>query len=494
MKKTAFWKADWFLGLVVAVVLLVASGSDFIQSLERQAYDLGVRASSHAPSQRVAVIAIDDQSIANIGRWPWPREIHAQMIGRLEQAEAKVIGYASFFFEPQVDPGLAYIHKLAELYQTLPPAQQQNLAEFASVLNEADDALNSDRKLAAAVAQAGNVALPMLFTIGEPRGNPDHPLADYVLKNQITKVSDRIGAGGNNIFPVPTFQAIAPLEEIAAGAAAMGHLNALPDVDGSTRTEPLVVRYYDQYFPSFSLVLAARSLNLGPADIEMRLGEGVKLGNLTINTDPYLQMYTYFYKDRDGKPAVSAGFLLRRNLGKDPGGEISGQGRVDRRYRCRCRNLPGDADFIRNGAGCDSGALGVQHSRGGFLCRAHLGFLGGKGGVPAGRAVSDSAAAAAQGRHGLHRECGFACGSVRRAFRADGAPADVDPADGLRGVAGDRPRPAYHQALSIYRARQGQVGPRFGGIQPHAGPGFPGTGPARHGLRQVQESAARRSS
>jgi hypothetical protein len=48
MKKTAFWKADWFLGLVIAVVLLVASGSDLVQSLERQAYDLGVRASSHA--------------------------------------------------------------------------------------------------------------------------------------------------------------------------------------------------------------------------------------------------------------------------------------------------------------------------------------------------------------------------------------------------------------------------------------------------------------
>jgi serine/threonine-protein kinase len=303
MKKTAFWKADWFLGLVIAVVLLVTSGSDLIQSLERQAYDLGVRASSHAPSQRVAVIAIDDQSIANIGRWPWPREIHAQMIGNLKQAGAKVVGYASFFFEPQVDPGLVYIHKLAELYQALPPAQQQNLADFASVLAEADDALNSDRKLAAAVAQAGNVALPTLFTIGEPRGNPDHPLADYILKNQITKVSDRIGAGDSNIFPVPTLQATAPLEEIAAGAAAVGHLNALPDVDGSTRTEPLVVRYYDQYFPSFSLVLVATSLNLGPADVELRLGEGVKLGNLTINTDPYLQMYTYFYKDRDGKPA-----------------------------------------------------------------------------------------------------------------------------------------------------------------------------------------------
>jgi len=303
MKKPAFWKSDWFLGLVVALVLFMASSSDLVQSLERLAYDWGVRASSHSPSARIAVIAIDDQSIANIGRWPWSREIHAQMVVKLKQAGAKVVGYASFFFEPQIDPGLAYVQKLSELYQLLPPPQQQNLAQFATVLSEAEDALNNDRKLAAAITEAGNVALPMLFVLGEPRGNPDKPLPDYVMKNQIAKVADRVGAQNNNIFPVPTLQAAVPMQEIAAGATAIGHLNALPDIDGSTRTEPLVVRYYDQYFPSFSVMLAAKSLNLGPADIELRLGEGIKVGNLTITTDPYLQMHSYFYKDKDGRAA-----------------------------------------------------------------------------------------------------------------------------------------------------------------------------------------------
>ena len=318
MKKTAFWRADWFLGLIVALVLFFASGSDLVQSLERLAYDWGVRASSHVPSTRVAVIAIDDQSIANIGRWPWSREIHAQMIGKLKQAGVKVVGYASFFFEPQIDPGLAYVQKLSELYQALPPPQQQNLAEFASVLGEAEDALNSDRKLAAAVTEAGNVALPMLFVLGEPRGNPDKPLPDYVLRNQITKVADRIGASDNNIFPVPTLQAVAPLQEIAGAAAVIGHLNAIPDIDGSTRTEPLVVRYYDQYFPSFSMMLAARSLNLTASDIEIRLGEGIKVGNLTISTDPYLQMHSYFYKDKDGKPAFPLDSFYDVITGKIP--------------------------------------------------------------------------------------------------------------------------------------------------------------------------------
>ena len=278
MKKTALWKADWFLGSVVALVLFLASTSDLVQGLERVAYDLGVRASNHAPSARIAVIAIDDQSVANIGRWPWSREVHAQMITMLKQAGAKGIGYASFFFEPQIDPGLAYIERLAQLYQGLPPPQQQSLLLFSDVLGEAETALNNDRKLAAAITEAGNVVLPMLFVIGEPRGNPDKSLSDYVLKNQITKVLDRIGAQGNNIFPVPTVQVSVPIHEIGAGAAVIGHLNALPDVDGSTRTEPLVVRYYDQYFPSFSLMLAAISLNLSPRDIEMRLGEGINSG------------------------------------------------------------------------------------------------------------------------------------------------------------------------------------------------------------------------
>ena len=93
MKNLTFWKSDWFLGLVVTLVLLIASGGDLIQSLERKAYDMGVRISSRSPSDRIAVIAIDDQSIGNIGRWPWPRDVHAKMIDLLANAKAKTIGY-----------------------------------------------------------------------------------------------------------------------------------------------------------------------------------------------------------------------------------------------------------------------------------------------------------------------------------------------------------------------------------------------------------------
>ena len=111
--KSSFWKTDWFLGLVVVIAdALFSGGSDLLQSLERKAYDLGVTASTRTPSERIAVIAIDDASIANIGRWPWSRDVIAKMIDQLAAAQAKVIGNTVLFTEPQIDPGYVYITKL----------------------------------------------------------------------------------------------------------------------------------------------------------------------------------------------------------------------------------------------------------------------------------------------------------------------------------------------------------------------------------------------
>jgi serine/threonine-protein kinase len=296
MAKAALWRSDWLLGVVVALVVVALSRSDLVQSLERKAYDMGVRASSRAPSERLAVIAIDDTSIANIGRWPWHRDVHAKLIDGLKAAGAKVVGYTVFFAEPQLDPGLTYIGKLRELYDLLSPEGQQRLEEFGAVLSEAEQALNTDRRLALSVANSGNVVFPILFKLGEPQGKPDSELADYVRRNAI-KVAQGEGAGA-----VPASSVDVPiLDEIGRDALALGHLNSPPDVDGAIRTEPLALAYFDQFYPSLSLQIAARSLNLQPVDIAATLGSGVTLGRLNVRSDPDLQMYTYFYKDQDGR-------------------------------------------------------------------------------------------------------------------------------------------------------------------------------------------------
>jgi serine/threonine-protein kinase len=319
--KSGFWKTDWFFGLVVGLAVLVVSNSDLLQSLERKAYDMGVMSSSRVPLDRIAVIAIDDISIANLGRWPWSREIHAKMTDILAAAKAKVIANTVFFTEPQIDPGYQYISKLLELAGANAPAapapadaapggavaspttpaglpQSGELAQFVAVLRDAESALNTDRRLAESFARAQNVLLPMDFTIGDPRGKPDRPLPEYVTRNSVGG-----GQGGPEGASLSTSAVQYPIEAIGKSASGLGHLNSQLDVDGARRTEPLVLQYFDKFFPSLSMMIAARSLNLGPADIKILPGQGVSIGKLRIATDPASQMYTYFYKDRDGKPA-----------------------------------------------------------------------------------------------------------------------------------------------------------------------------------------------
>jgi CHASE2 domain-containing sensor protein len=315
MKKLDFWKSDWFLGVAVAIAVFVAAQGDLVQSLERKAYDMGVRAASRTPSDKIAVIAIDDQSIANIGRWPWSREIHAKMTDILTGAKAKVVGNTVFFSEPQIDPGYQYITKLLELATTRTVQTDPGgpLVPVVTLLKEAEQALNPDRKLAESYTKAGNVLLPMAFTLGEPRGKPDKPLPPFVQKNAITGVQGR-----PDTLPLPTAAVQIPIDAIGQAAAGLGHLNANPDVDGGIRTEPLVLGYFDQYYPSLSMMIAAKSLNLGVADIKVQLGEGVSLAKLKIGTDPALQMYTYFYKDRDGRPAFQVDSFYDVYTGKIP--------------------------------------------------------------------------------------------------------------------------------------------------------------------------------
>ena len=318
MRKNGFWKKDWFLGVVaVAAFFALHAFTDLVASLERKAYDLGVLASSRAPSDRIAVIAIDDASIANIGRWPWSREVHAKLTDLLAAARPKVIANTVFLFEPQVDPGYAYIVRALELAQKSAAPEggdAQSGAEnpLLALLREAESALATDRRLAESYARAGNVLLPMLFELRAPRGKPDRLPPDYVLKSSLGAL-----AGSGTAAPqTSAFQA--PIEILGRAAAGLGHLNAVVDADGGVRSEPLVLAHFDQYYPSLSMMIAARSLNLGSGDIRVMPGEGVALQNLRIRTDPLLQMRPYFYKDRDARPAFAVDSFHDVLTGKVP--------------------------------------------------------------------------------------------------------------------------------------------------------------------------------
>ena len=304
-----FWRADWFAGVAVVLATLVLHMStDFIGTLERRFYDVASTSNARQPSDRIAVIAIDDQSIANLGRWPWPRDIHAKLIDMLAAAKAKTVVHTAFFFEPQVDPGLVFIRKMKDVLGSGGDASAAH-AQMGQLIAEAETALDTDAVLAASLQRAGNVLVPSVYTLGEQQGKADSPLPDYALRSALDD------QGGFSISAVRGQQPIALIGNAAAG---IGHLNQFQDVDGAVRQEPLLVNYYGKAVPSVALLAALKSLNLNASDIKLNPGESVQLGKLRVRTDESALMLPQFYRGRDGRPAFAVDSFYDVLTGKIP--------------------------------------------------------------------------------------------------------------------------------------------------------------------------------
>jgi len=306
-KSGAFWKADWFAGVAIVIAAMgLHVATDFISTLERRFYDYASTSTSRQPSDRIAVIAIDDQSIANLGRWPWPRDIHAKLIDQLAAAKAKTIVHTAFFFEPQVDPGLVFIRKMKS---ALGPDASATNEQLTQLITEAEVALDTDAVLAASIQKAGNVLLPSFYALGEQQGKPDSPLPPYALASTLDET---------NGFSIPAVRGQQPIAAIGAVAAGIGHLNQVQDVDGAVRQEPLLVNYYGKAVPSMALLAAVKSLNLSTADVRLNHGQSVQIGKLRVKTDESALMLPQFYKSRDGKPAFAVDSFYDVLTGKIP--------------------------------------------------------------------------------------------------------------------------------------------------------------------------------
>ena len=319
-KKNQLWRADWFAGLlIVLAVLALHVSTDIFGTLERRFYDFASTSTSRQPSDRIAVVAIDDQSIANIGRWPWPRDVHAKLIDQLAAAQAKTIVHSVFFFEPQVDRGLTFIRQMKAVLskpsdptQAIGPLEEQLL----KVITDAETALDTDAVLARSMKNAGNVLIPSFFVPGEPVGNADGALPAFALRSALDE---------NKGYSVAVTKSQQPIDAIGSAAAGVGHLNPLPDSDGAVRSEAMLVKYYGKAVPSLSLLAAIKTLNLATTDVKLNAPESVQIGKLRIRTDETAVMLPQFYRSREGKPAFPIDSFYDVLTGKIPAAKYAGK-------------------------------------------------------------------------------------------------------------------------------------------------------------------------
>ena len=303
VRKSKRAHADALLAVGVALVMmLVQVSTGLFSGPERQLYDAAITLSQRTPSDRIAVIAIDDTSIANIGRWPWPREVHAQLIDKLTAAGAKTIAHTAFFFEPQTDRGLESLRGLRDVVGQVPrpaamsdlgPGARQHLLDY---IDTAEQRLDADAQLAASLQASQRVVIPSLFTLGEAMGRPDTPLPGFARRSSLPDDA-KLG--------LPATASQQPLTNLGDAAQAVAHLSRVLDVDGAVRSEALLVRFDGEAIPSMALAVAAISLNLAREDVKLLPGEGLMLGSTRIETDPQGLVLPQFYPQRDGKPAFA---------------------------------------------------------------------------------------------------------------------------------------------------------------------------------------------
>src|SRR3954468_9357420 len=116
MKRFVFKSAKWkrsrpmsHIGLAAAIVPILLCGSLAYwepfgaRALRDIVFDLYQRWSPrpYDPDAPVRVVAIDDESLARVGQWPWPRAKLAELVERLTKAGAAVVALDGLFSEPE---------------------------------------------------------------------------------------------------------------------------------------------------------------------------------------------------------------------------------------------------------------------------------------------------------------------------------------------------------------------------------------------------------
>ncbi len=264
---------DFIIGIVLTLFVLFAFLISWgpLESIEYGIYDVGVNMRVKPTVAPVAVVAIDEQSIANLGRWPWPRAYIAAMVDLLQSYNVKVIGLDIIYSEKDYNQGLVEVRNILKNIESDPEYVNKGLGTVWTSLKESEKKLDNDAILAGTIINSRNVVLPLFFVLGTPTGRTASALPDYITNNSIP------AAGSESYF---AREMLPPIPEFAGAALAMGHINIVADHDGTVRSEPLFINFEERLFPSFALQLTLKYLNYDIKNIMP--GRELKFGRKTI--------------------------------------------------------------------------------------------------------------------------------------------------------------------------------------------------------------------
>jgi adenylate cyclase len=206
--------------LAVCALFLAANLVPFevplLDQLELKTYDMRMRALDTPRATHVTIAAVDEPSLARVGRWPWSRTVHAELARRLDEAGARVIAFDIFFTERE--------------------------------------SAKADGQLARVLGSTKKAVLSTVFLMN---ARDARYLGDSGVQAGLKAIAPQaiMEAGGRN-SKLKAYGVLANIPELQRSAAYAGHINVVPDADGIYRRVPLVMVHGDRYFPSSDVQVA----------------------------------------------------------------------------------------------------------------------------------------------------------------------------------------------------------------------------------------------
>lgn len=201
---------------VTAALVIGLTLSRATERIDNVAYDTFSELSVRPPSEDIVIVAIDNRSIAELGRWPWLRSHHEALLNELRAARPKAIAYDLLLTEP--GPGDA---SLAQAVKTTQRVFLPMTFETPGSNGAAYEPLRPVEPLRAAAAGLGQVNV--------------HFDADGVVRRTYLTARD-----GPNVWP----HLMEVMRRVAEGEPARPALGRVAPPSGPlVREQPLMISY-----------------------------------------------------------------------------------------------------------------------------------------------------------------------------------------------------------------------------------------------------------
>ena len=241
--------SHWAIAFVTLFVLTFIGIKDpqVKQILRLKSFDLLLQSEKKEVSQDIGVITIDEKAIEKYGQWPWKRDVLADIIIKLREAEVGIIVLPILFSE--------------------------------------EDRLGGDNELAQ-VLQYGVV----ISQVGTTQTNKN------AVSRGVAKVNDPMPW----LFSWPGM--LGPIPLLGENASGVGVVNTVPEIDGVVRRIPLIMKIGDETYPAMAIEVIR--VAVGAPSYQVKAGQGGIIalrvpGFSIIKTDPHARIWLRWNKEYD---------------------------------------------------------------------------------------------------------------------------------------------------------------------------------------------------